>query len=345
MVPSVETEGPPTQGHHYPSYSKEDSEEEEEEGAQSRPTKYKLSLEQVDGLLRAVYITLGLEEDKKELSLHDKMYAGLEEPKGRIFPVHQTISDAIKHEWADPEKKTFFPKAFKRRFPFDEDPGAPWNKMPKIDAAFSQVSRSTDLAFEDMGILRDPMDKKMDQQLKRSWQSIMGSLKPAMAVTCVSRNLEYWLSQLKAHITADSPKQEILDSFSTLSTAIAFIADASAESVKMTARSAALSNSARRALWLKTWPGDTASKNKLCGLPFQGDLLFGPGLDSVLDRTADKKKSFPVKKKQAAKKLFRPQKAQQNSRPQEKRRNWSTQKPKGKGGVLFHPPVSTNKTQ
>lgn len=56
-------------------------------------------------------------------------------------------------------------------FPFDEDPVALWNKVPKLDAAFCQFSRSTDLSLEDMGILKDPMDKRMDQQLKRAWQS------------------------------------------------------------------------------------------------------------------------------------------------------------------------------
>lgn len=47
---------------------------------------------------------------------------------------------------------SFF-KALKR-FPFEENEELVWNKQIKIDAAFSQVSRKTDLAFEDMGILR-----------------------------------------------------------------------------------------------------------------------------------------------------------------------------------------------
>lgn len=128
------------------------------------------------------------------------MYAGL------TFPVCSVISETIRKEWADPEKKPFFPSAHKGHFPFNEDPESLWNKVPKLDAAFSRVSRSTDLAFEDMGILKDPMDKRMDQQLNKAWQSIMGNLKPAMAMTCVSRNMEFWLNQLKAHIIADSPK-------------------------------------------------------------------------------------------------------------------------------------------
>lgn len=86
-----------------------------------------------------------------------------------------------------------------------------------------------------MGTLKEPMDKSMFLLLKRAWQSIMNNLnlKPAMATTCISRNLHHWVNQMKFHITADSPKQEILDSFATLSAAVAYIAYASAESIRM----------------------------------------------------------------------------------------------------------------
>ena len=323
----------------------EDSEESEGESV-GHPSKFKLSLEEVDGLIRAIHLTLGLSEEKRDLTLHDRMYAGLGESKGRVIPVHSVISETIVREWQDPEKKPFFPKAHKRRFPFEEDQTAVWNKVPKLDAAFSQVSRSTDLAFEDMGVLRDPMDKRMDLLLKRSWQSIMNGLKPAMATTCVARNLEFWTNQLKNHISADSSKEEILESFSTLTAAVAYIADASVEAIKMSARSAALANSARRALWLKTWPGDAASKNKLCGIPFSGDLLFGPDLDSILDRTADRKKSFPVKRKrQPPRRFFRQQRAQdKGNKPQGDRRGW-VQKAKEKKGILSNPPAQSQKSQ
>lgn len=329
------------------SLAPDDTDSEEEENESDTASKYKLSLEEVGGLLKVIHATLGIEEEKKELSLHDRMYAGLGDSKGRSFPVHSVITDMIKKEWLEPEKKPFFSRAHKKRFPFEENPDSIWNKVPKLDSAFSQVSKSTDLAFEDMGTLKEPMDKRMDLLLKRTWQSVMHNLKPAMATTCVARNLDHWVNQLKAHVIADSSKQEILDSFSTLSAAISYIADASAESIRMSARSAALTNSARRALWLKTWPGDAASKNRLCGIPFAGDLLFGSELESILDRTADKKRSFPVKKKQVQtrKRFFRPQKGQQEGKTQGKRKSWSSQKPKGRGGVLFNPPAASAKSQ
>lgn len=103
-----------------------------------------------------------------------------------------------------------------------------------------------------------------------------------MAVTVVAHNLEHWLSQIQAHIEAGTAKETILSSFPTILRGVAYIADASAESVCMSVRNAALANSARRALWLKMWPGDSASKVKLCRVPLMGDLLFGPDLEAVL---------------------------------------------------------------
>lgn len=101
-----------------------------------------------------------------------------------------------------------------------------WNKVPKFDAAFSQVSKSTDLFLEDMGILKDPMDKGMVNNFKRAWQS-MGNLKPAMKTTCVSRNKEYCLNQISKPI---HPSKKFLTSFTILSVTAAYISDASTES-------------------------------------------------------------------------------------------------------------------
>lgn len=266
--------------------------------------------------------------------------------KRKDFPVHDVLVEAIKNEWKDPERKPFFSRALKRRFPFSEGESLVWNKTPRLDAAFSQVSRQTDLAFEDMGVLADPMDRRMDSLLKKSWDSSQGNLKPAMAVTVVARNMEYWLTQIKAHIEAGTPKETILASFPMLLKGVAYIADASAESVRMSARSSALTNSARRALWLKTWQGDSASKVKLCGIPLTGDLLFGPGLETVLDRTADKKKAFPIKKKfgEQAKRKFRPQRKFETPKEERQKKAWG-QKGKGRGGAIFRPPEQPKKTQ
>lgn len=115
--------------------------------------------------------------------LHDQVYQGFGEHKKRVFPVHEVLVEAVKREWQDPERKPFFLRALKRRLKFFEDEASVWTKTPRLDTAFPQVSRHTDLAFEDTGALSDPMDKRMDSLLKKIWDLSLGNLKPAMAVT------------------------------------------------------------------------------------------------------------------------------------------------------------------
>ncbi|PIO27098.1 hypothetical protein AB205_0108830 [Aquarana catesbeiana] len=58
--------------------------------------RYELTLEDVDDLLRAIYMTFDIEEEKVQLSKHDLMYNGLHKKKARVFPVHSSLLDTIK---------------------------------------------------------------------------------------------------------------------------------------------------------------------------------------------------------------------------------------------------------
>lgn len=138
-------------------------------------------------------MTLDIEE-KVQLSKHDLMYKGLHKIKARVFPVHSSLLDTIKLKWENPERKPFSSN-LKRRFPFVEDTAQPWNKNPKLDAPLSK--KNSDPAFDDMGTLRDQMDKREDILLHRAWNSAIGNLKTALASTCVARNLEVWLTQIQ----------------------------------------------------------------------------------------------------------------------------------------------------
>lgn len=65
--------------------------------------------------------------------------------------------------------------------------------MPKLDAAFSQVSKSIDLSFEGMGILKDAMDKRMDTCL-----GLSSYLSQANNGYNMTHNLETWLFQIQS---------------------------------------------------------------------------------------------------------------------------------------------------
>lgn len=51
----------------------------------------------------AIYTTLGIQADKKPLTLHDQMYRGLGQQKNKVFPVHEVLVETVKKEWQDPE--------------------------------------------------------------------------------------------------------------------------------------------------------------------------------------------------------------------------------------------------
>lgn len=132
-----------------------------------------------------------------------------------------------------------------------------------------------DLAFEGLGVLKDTMDERADSLLKKALDSMLANLKLAMASPDVARNLKHWLEQLQSHIEAQTSRKDLLDTLPVLQKAFGYMANTSAESVRMSARSSALDNLVHRDLWVKTWAGDSASKVKLCGLPFE-DLVW-PG--------------------------------------------------------------------
>lgn len=184
-------------------------------------------------------------------------------------------------------------KTHKRKYSFDEEETASWVRPPKIDAPIAKMSKKASLPFEDAGYLQDPIDKKLDKCLRRTWESAAGGLKPNIASTCVARSLLVWLNQMEEHIKNRTSRDALLASIPTLKKAAAFLADASTDAIRFSAKSAALSNAARRALWIKKWSGDVNSKNRLCAIPCEGEYLFGSVLNDLLEKAGDKGKVFP----------------------------------------------------
>ncbi|XP_040284622.1 uncharacterized protein LOC120998145 [Bufo bufo] len=249
--------------------------------------------------------------------------------------MNENLKDMILDEWTDPERRLGVSREFRNRLLFDPADVKLFNETPKIDIQVAKVVKKTSLPFEDSSQLQDPMERKADSLLKKSWETAMFGVKTNIAATSVARSMCFWLNELEEHIKNKTPREEILSSIPLLKSATAFLADASAESVRFAAKDAALTNSARRALWMKAWGGDRASKAKLCSIVFSGEYVFGPVLDSILEKAADKKKGFPEETK---KKPFRSSNSQTRPyRGKGKGGRWSYQKG-GKGrGFLLNP--------
>lgn len=304
--------------------------------------KYLFNPEDTEELIKAIRATLKVEQPKKSRSIQDDIFGGLGERRKLAFPVHENIQKIIKDEWKKPDKKFFIPKAIKRRYPFEEGDCTDWDSVPKVDVPLAKVAKHTSLPFEDASQLKDPLDRKAESLLKRTWEAASDLLRPGVAATCVARTLSVWLEQLEFHLQSKTPRDQILESLPLLKMATSFLADASAETVKLSARTSVLSNSVRRVLWLKSWSGDLASKNKLCSLPFYGQFIFGPDLDKILERASDKKKGFPEERSRYKNNLFRTRQGNQE-RGKGKTGRWSYAKGGRGRNFLFNPSRNESK--
>ncbi|XP_068127180.1 lamina-associated polypeptide 2-like [Hyperolius riggenbachi] len=302
--------------------------------------RYLFNAEDTSELLKAVYDSEQIEQPRPSSTPQDDIYRGLEDRGGRVFPVHRAVRSIISAQWKDPEGRLFIPRSFKRRFPFNMEEHESLFKCPRLDAPLSQCSKDTDLSFEDMGTLKDPMDRKAEALLKRAWDSTSFSFKPAISSVCVARNLDKWVRGLQERLEEGTPHARILESLPVIIKSIAFLADAATESLRAAAKTAALINSARRAVWLNTWQGDVTSKQKLCGMAFQGDLLFGRDLDSVLERSSNRARKFPDKNK-SGKRSFQSRKPflrqDQPNRGQRQNKKWTYNAGRGRP-FLFNKP-------
>ncbi|XP_073412144.1 uncharacterized protein [Dendrobates tinctorius] len=236
-------------------------------------------LDSVDNLVKSVRSTMGCEEPRGAQTAQDIMFAGLAEKKRRAFPVIPAIKALIKREWEKHDQRSFLPSASKRKYPFSDEELLKWTKVPKVDAVISSTSKQSAIPVEDAGLLADPLDHKAESSLKRSWESTTGIFKPAVASTCTTRSMLVWLDQLDQQIEQKVSREKLRAAIPLIRGAAAFMADASADTLRLAARSAALVNNARRALWMKSWKGDAQSKAKICATPCEGEPLRGDRLE------------------------------------------------------------------
>lgn len=294
------------------------------------------SPDDTDHLLKAIRSTMGIEETRERRSIQDQLFSGLDSKRKKVFPVHNIIKKLILKEWENPEKKLFLSRAFKRKYPFEEEDSRFWDKIPRVDAPVTRLSKKTSLPFEDMGLLKDPMDKKAEMLLKKSWEAASAVLRPSIAATCTARALGVWIDQLGEHLSSGTPRDQIIASLPVLKKSVDFLADSSADAVRLTAKTAALSNAARRSIWLRSWKGDAGSKSRLCNIPCEGDRLFGSGLDDILEKASDKKKGFPSTSSGFQRRSFRgPRRDQQEQKRKSSTSQWQPFRQRGKG-YLFN---------
>ncbi|XP_069842646.1 uncharacterized protein [Dendropsophus ebraccatus] len=214
--------------------------------------------------------------------------------KNKFLPVHPIMKDWMQKDWSKPEKR-FDPGAkFKSIYKLNPEFMADWDLPPKVDLPVAKLSKKSVYPSEESTLLPDAMDRKADFMLKRSFSAASCSAKVASASIPAARALRVMLSQLSSDLENNVSREEMFESVSSMKTVADFLCDASMDSLKFASKNMAVSNVARRALWLKQWDGDLPSKNNFCSLPFHPSSLFGPQLKDILKSlNEDKGVAFP----------------------------------------------------
>lgn len=97
-------------------------------------------------------------------------------PQPRAIPVHPALKEVILGE-----RKLLKYKTWKRRCPFKQEDEDKFFKSPRLDAFLAQVSKQSDLSFEDTGNLKDQMDRRAKTTLRRAWEANAAAMSPALA--------------------------------------------------------------------------------------------------------------------------------------------------------------------
>ncbi|PIO11887.1 hypothetical protein AB205_0024670 [Aquarana catesbeiana] len=118
------------------------------------------SIKDTNSLLKAIANTLGIKEHKSaELTIHDKMYKELQPRKPSTFPVPKTLKDIFKKKKSvKTQRRNSSCQPQSNADPFSETDTKTWAKCPKVDASLAKVTNKSDLAFDNAGTLRDPME-------------------------------------------------------------------------------------------------------------------------------------------------------------------------------------------
>ncbi|XP_041444543.1 lamina-associated polypeptide 2-like [Xenopus laevis] len=238
-------------------------------------------------LIRAIRRTLNLEDaSQPSTSLLFSKKAKM------AFPIHKEVQDLIRLEWEKISRRIPAERRIEKLYPFSDDIQDTLNKPPSVDAPVARLSRKTALPIDDISALKNPMDRRMETELKKCYISAGAACKPSIALVSVTKALSLWAENLEQAVKDRMPREKILEGLEDFRLASNFCLQASLDLVQLSARSMSFAVAARRALWVRSWFADTASKNSLCKMPFEGKKLFVKALDDIISKSSGGKSTF-----------------------------------------------------
>lgn len=269
----------------HPSVAISDSDSEED----SPPVGFDFAL--LPPLVKAIRETLNWEDPVEAAPKQRKFFKQLK--KERVnFPFIAELGEIVTDEWGKVEKKNSMLSKIAKLYPFKEEEVKHLESAPLIDAAVMRLVKHVTLPLEDTVSFKDVLDRRIDADLKRVYLTAGMACKPALALAALSKAMEVWTDSVDETLRGISDDTARCSPIQELRLASAFLGEASIDIIRLTARIMLSSVTAKRALWLRPWLADPASKQVWCRIPFEGSSLFGNKLDEAITRATGGKSGF-----------------------------------------------------
>ncbi|KAM4696611.1 lamina-associated polypeptide 2, isoforms alpha/zeta-like [Rhinophrynus dorsalis] len=211
----------------------------------------------------------------------------------KTFPAFDQLDQIILGEWMRPDRKMSVTRRCNQMYPFARICMDLWETPPAPDPFFTHVAEEMGLPVGHNQYFKDNSDRKLESVFKTSFKASGAALRPNFAIAWVSRAMGQWCDHLVQSIRDDAPKEDLLHLMDQLQETNRYLCDAAYDSIRLTAKVSALSIAAKRVMWLKLCPIDSYTKNLLVSLPFQGKVLFGPELETIINQATESKSTFP----------------------------------------------------
>ncbi|XP_077341804.1 uncharacterized protein LOC143987129 [Lithobates pipiens] len=159
-----------------------------------------------------------------------------------------------------------------------------FDSVPTVDTTITRLARNTTLSLEDAAFFKNVLDRRINSDLKKSYQAAGGACKPAVALTSISRATRVRSENIESALRQGVDSKEIIKALDELKLASDFMAEAAIDVLKCSSRPMLYSITARSALWLKSWSADPTSKQSWCCISYNGKALFGDKMDAAITR-------------------------------------------------------------
>lgn len=223
-------------------------------------------------------------EEPEEVQQKQRKYFPNLKRVPEAFPFIDELDELIKEEWQNPEKKISLSNRLTKLYPLKEPKVSLLVSPPVVDASLMRLARHVTLPIEDAVTFRDVLDRKVDTDLKRVYLIAGGACRSAVTLAAVGKAISSWSSNTTKLVTEGTDQEQIIKALQELSLAGDFVAEASMDIIRSASRSMLAAVMARRALWLKPWSADPASKSNWCRIPYDGVSLFGAKLDTAISK-------------------------------------------------------------